>query len=69
MDDGAPEIYALIGYPLPEGGHVILSQQDLVTLEDAEMFHRLGWIVLVDPASEQAYYDWLRWKMGHWGKW
>lgn len=68
MDAGVPQIYALIAYPLLNG-EVILSRQDLVTLEDAEAFHQLGWIVLIDPVSEQAYHDWHRWKMGHWGQW
>lgn len=59
MED-RPDILALVGYPLA-GGHVILTRQTLVSLEDAEMFHRLGFIVLIDPASEQAYHDWRRW--------
>lgn len=68
MDDGAPQIRAIVGYPL-WGGAVILSKQDTVSLEDAEQYHLLGFVVLIDPADEDAFYAWQRWRTSHWSQW
>lgn len=52
-----PELYAIVGWPLAQG-HVLLTKQERVTLDEAEMFHRLGFLVLVDPESESILARW-----------
>lgn len=61
-DDPKPEVRALVAYPLMRGD-VALSTMNAeqgftVTLEEAEQFHRLGWIVLIDPAHESELARW-----------
>jgi hypothetical protein len=63
-----PEIYCLVAWPLWDG-EVILSKQDRVTLEEAETYHVLGFLVLLDPESEQAYHEWRRWSGSRWRQW
>ena len=57
MDPTRPLVHCLAGWPL-EGGEVILCRQGLVSLEEAEALHALGFLVLIDPADEAMLTRW-----------
>lgn len=69
MDREKPVIRCLIAYPRAFG-HVYLSRQDTITLEEAESYKAMGFHVLSDPADEQAVTDWYReqqwWARNRW---
>lgn len=59
FDEDRPSIRALIGWLLP-GGDVILSQQNTIPLEDAPLYQKWGFVILVDPADESDLASWER---------
>jgi hypothetical protein len=59
VDTEKPTIRALIAWPRLHG-HVFLSKQQTVTLEEAVDYKRLGFAVLVDPADERLLAEWER---------
>lgn len=58
MAEPAPPIRCLVGWTFQNGQ--VRVRKDLLSLDDAAILHRLGYVVLVDPSDEVAYYDWLR---------
>lgn len=57
FDGDRPEIRALIGYRFP-GGKLWISPI-VFTLEEAEHAFRCGFAIVVDPADERAFEEWL----------
>ena len=51
-----PTIMALVAWPLPD--NELHIRHEMVTLEVAHDFRRLGWSVLVDPESEAELVRW-----------
>jgi hypothetical protein len=68
MDD-RPVVQALIGYFVPPFG--LIGRPKIVSLDEAAIYHDLGFIVFIDPATEADLATWERRERGrtHLRKW